>query len=178
MNTNKLQAVFEEAQMFAKIIIHLHKFAPSGSLERQHAAGDMIIHFCNKGLLILLEKDENREKITFAKSNLFKKEDARELAKQISEFVSSAEYRTIPDHTVTLSSNGHGWQISLSGGNKLMREVFVGLSKMSDSIFDFKSKAVSNINGEVLIDLSEGSEENILQLSIELAEYFEKELIV
>jgi len=178
MNTNKLQAVLEEAQMFAKIIIQLNKFSPSESLERQQAAGDMILHFCNKGLLFLFEEDKSGVKIAFAKSNLFMKEDAQELAKQISEFVSSAEYRTIPDHTVTLSSNGHGWQVSLAGGNRLMRRVFAGLSKMSDSIYDFESKVVSDINGEILINLSEGSEEDVLQLSMELADYFKKELII
>ena len=178
MKTSILQKILEDAKMCANIVIVFCRYTSAEKALAADYAGTMLEHFVRTDRIVIVKANQEDSTLTIAKTLIFKPQDAAELARHIAGFVSEAVAREIPTHKITLEQGEKGWQLRLTGGNKLLRVYFKAMCESAKNFFYFGTGVLSDKEGIVILDLSKGRDGDILRFAELTAGIFNTPLVI
>ena len=178
MKTSALRRILEDSKTGACLVIRFAKKTSVNRMPDLVGAGAMVEHFVRTGRIDFVRTDEGNSTLVIAKTPLFLMQDAAELASRISEFVMSTESRAIPEHHMTLEQGTSGWQLKLEGGNKLLRGYFKMSCEAAQNRYQINASVLYDKGGVAVLDLSNGSDEAVLEFSERVAKMFGTQLIM
>jgi hypothetical protein len=173
----EIAEALQNAQFCAKIVLKFNKRTRPDQFGDEDIAAAFIAHFINTHRLIRIEENLTENSMIVAKSLLFNHRDADELADKIAGVTQSVEVRPTPEYKLTLSVNDLTCQLALSGGSKILREVFAEFPEVINSHHnDLKACVLSDKGGETVLSLTASSQDPILDFSLNAAKMLGTEL--
>lgn len=163
------------AKLYAKIHIIFSRTLTMEQSFRLDGAVAMLEHFARTGRIQILDKILNKNQLTIVKTVLFQAQDAGELARELAGFIHTIKVLQIPECTLVLEYDDHGWQLRMTGGNKIMRAHLAAFQEENDRL-PVELAVISDKNGVLTMSIA-GSDNDILYFAEEAARWFNTSLI-